>query len=116
MPVEVISSPPDLVARIIQLFPSFAVEWNGGEAYGYENGDFSYHSVFLTFAPLSYGLLMQASSETVRSFCDFVNAAVEQRGTLENAVSTCFLEHASHLAVRRLIEPSLSAAATRELR
>ena len=35
-------------------------------AFGYEAGDFTYHSVMLTFAPLSHRLLSEAPPQTIR--------------------------------------------------
>lgn len=108
-------TPEQVVERLIELFPAFEIEWDDGEGFGYD-GDYSYRSVFLTFGPVSSTLLEAASDSTVRKFCDFVDHGVERGGDLENAISTCFLEHASRLGVASRIRRHLGAAAKAELR
>ena len=111
-----IQTPVELVDELSNIFPQFADEWDGGEGYGYQHPSFSYHSVFLTFTPLSQAVLSAADLNQLRSFCHLVNYLVERGGDLENAVSTCFLEHASQVGVRKLIKPYLSAEAKAEWR
>jgi hypothetical protein len=44
-------------------------------------------------------------------FCAWVNAAVAVGGEMENAVSTCFLEHARQVKINRVLAPYLSREA-----
>lgn len=105
-----------LVEKLIAIFPEFDEEWDHGEGFGYENDDFSAHSVFLTFNPVSTKLLDNATEKQTKNFCDLINSLVDEGGDSENAVSTCFLEHATQLKVRKKIKPFLSAKAKNELR
>ncbi|MFZ1326971.1 MAG: hypothetical protein WAT67_13295 [Candidatus Contendobacter sp.] len=111
-----INSPAKLVAEMINLFPAFEDKWDGGEAFGYEGGNYGYHAVMLTFGPMSRQLFAQASSEQLLKFCSLINVAIAQGGELENAFSTCFLEHASQIGVRTVLRPYLSGQAKRALR
>ncbi len=113
---ESITAPTDLVNRLLALFPAFSEEWDGGEGYGYEGDSFSYHSVILTFAPLSASYLNDAQPKVVKAFAELLNYAVKNGGALENAVSTCLLEHASQLGIRGTLSPYLVPKAREELR
>jgi hypothetical protein len=108
--------PRNLVLEIIRLFPAFEQEWDEGKSYGYNSGDFKLHTVFLSFAPKSNEFLKNAKPTQIKAFCSLINSLVLKGGDYENAVSTCFLEHASQLGVRKLLEPHLSPEAKKELR
>jgi hypothetical protein len=109
------TKPIELVEKLIRIFPSFEAEWDGGEAFMYENSNFSTHSVFLTFGPISNKLLSEATEKQIKNFCNLINNLVKEGGESENAVSTCFLEHASQLKVRTFIQPYLTKEAKNEL-
>lgn len=110
-----ISSPRELADELVRIFPPFSEHWDEGESLGYD-GDHTLHTVFLTFAAKSHELLHNAEPKQLEEFCTIVNSFVERGGNFENAVSTCFLEHASQLGVRKIIKPLLSAEARREVR
>jgi len=112
----VINSPAELFAELVKIFPAFCDQWDGGEAFGYENGGFSYHSIMLTFGPRSKKLFAQASPDQLKRLCAFIDSAVAQGGAIENAVSTCFLEHATQIGIRSYIRPYLSPKARCNLR
>jgi hypothetical protein len=110
------TTPEQIVKLLISIFPEFEGEWDNGEGFGYEDNNFSAHSVFLTYGPISKKLLESANDKKIKKFCEFVNLLVKEGGDSENAVSTCFLEHASQLNVRNIIKPYLSKEAKNELR
>ena len=110
-----IQIPQDLVAAPIDLFPKFQDEWDEGEAYG-GIGQYSFHTVFMELAPVCSGYLAEASSRTVETFCTLINRFVASGGDMENAVSTCLLEHASQVGIAKTIKSHLSQAAKAELR
>jgi hypothetical protein len=116
MPSWTIETPSQLVACLVGLFPGFADIWDDGESYGYENGEYSYHCVLQIFAPVSNALLSQATDKQIREFCSLIDYMVEEGGILENAISTCFLEHASQVDAYKFIKPLLSPRAKAELR
>ena len=110
-----IETPKDLVAALIDLFPGFRDEWDEGEGYG-GIGQYNFHTVFMELAPFCSGYLAEASPRTVEAFCTLINNFVASGGDMENAVSTCLLEHSSQVGIAKTIRPHLSQAAKTELR
>jgi hypothetical protein len=108
-------SPQPLVDILILLFPEFIKEWDNGASFGHRE-NYTYHSVLQEFAPVSLKMLSNATTSQIKDFCNLLNRMVEIGGDHENAVSTCFLEHASQVGVRKIIAPYLSKEAKRELR
>ena len=111
MPTIAIDTPQALAAALTSLFPSFANEVDTENA-----GSSSYHAVWLDFSSVSHELLSSASKQSLKSFCVIINTLVDAGGHSESAVSTCFLEHASQIGVRRILLPHLSVLAKRQLR
>ncbi|MCV6626238.1 MAG: hypothetical protein OIF38_09085, partial [Cellvibrionaceae bacterium] len=95
------TSPEELKLKLCQLFPSFAGEFESNE-------ECSLYSVFQAFSPVAYKLISSASVMELRRLCNILNEGVAEGGVLENAISTCFLEHASQVGVRNLVKPYLS--------
>ena len=117
MPIKAqIEQSRDLVDGLLELLPRFSEEWDEGDGFRDEEGEYSFHSIMLTFGPQSAAYLNEADRNTVQAFCELLNRSVENEGDLENAVSTCFLEHASQLGVSRVLKPHLGPKARRELR
>jgi len=110
-----VRTPQDLVVALISLFPRFREEWDEGEGHG-GIGEYNCHTVFMELAPVCAGYLAEASPQTVEAFCILINDFVAAGGDMENAVSTCLLEHASQVGIRKAIKPHLSPAAKAELR
>jgi len=111
---KTINSPRELVNHLINIFPAFVQEWDEGEGFGVK-GHYTYHVVFLTFGSESRTLLNKATTNQIEEFCALINYAVKKGGELENAVSTCFLEHATQLGVLNMIKRCLSVKAKGEL-
>jgi len=109
-----IESPRDLVDHLVGIFPAFVHEWDEGEAFGYSGGD-SFHAVFLTFVPKCHEFLERATPNQTKEFCRLINHLVERGGDLCNAISTCFLEHASQIGIGKTLWSHLSKAARREV-
>jgi hypothetical protein len=103
-----IDSASTLAEQLIGLFPQFAAELEGEEI---EN----YHQVIQRLAPVVATYLQASTEHTVKKFCELVNSMADAGGERENAISTCLLEHASQMQVRKIIRPYLGAAAKREL-
>jgi hypothetical protein len=104
-----IASPAALAERLIALFPLFAGELEGEEIE-------SYHQVVQRLAPVIAGYLQNSPEHTLDRFCELVNAMADAGGDQENAISTCLLEHATQVGIRKIIRPHLGAAARKELR
>jgi hypothetical protein len=104
-----IDSPSALAEQLVGLFPQFSAELEDEEI---EN----YHQVIQRIAPVLAGYLLTSTERTARKFCELVNAMADAGGEKENAITTCLLEHASQVRVRKIIRPHLGVAARRELR
>jgi hypothetical protein len=75
----------------------------------------TYHTVVRLVA-LVITTYLEDDPSKIKPFCDLVNAMVTAGGDQENAIDTCLLEHASHLKMRKLLQPHLSATANQLLR
>ena len=61
-----------------------------------------------------FGRHADSSSERqLQRLCEFVVRAVADGSVLENAVSTCFLEHTRQIKVNRVLGPGLAKARSR---
>jgi len=109
MTIANLDSPSRLANALIGLFPAFAGDLHGEEIT-------TYHQVLQRLAPRIAELLHSSPERTVKDFSALVNSMVSNGGDQENAVSTCLLEHASQIGIRKLIRSHLSNEARRELR
>ena len=98
--------PKELQEALIELFPSFIEEVE--EEYDELYYSLTYHCVWMDFSPLAKNYLSNVGKKELKNFGLIVNKSVESGGVQENAVSTCFLEHASQIGVSHLIKPHLS--------
>jgi hypothetical protein len=102
-------TPVSLAATLTEMFPAFALELE-------DESVTSYHQVIQRLTPMITRYLQEAPKQTVEAFCVLVNEMVAAGGDIENAISTCLLEHASQVKVGNIIRPYLNAAAKQELR
>ena len=105
--------PKELQEALIELFPSFIEELD--EEYDELYNPLTYHRVWMDFSPLAKSYLSNAGKKELKNFCLIVNKSVGNGGDQENAVSTCFLEHASQVEISKLIKSYLSNTARKEL-
>ena len=112
-----IQRPQETLGQLCEIFPRFADEW-AGESAPTEDGmldgvyyEWTHHSVLRAF--LGYFANNQESFDElqVSALGSWINNAVLVDGDLENAVSTCFLEHVRQVKVERLLWPYLSRRA-----
>lgn len=109
-------SPELLEQHLIKLFPLSEPEFEKeDEDIGYESPP-TYHRVWMSLSPVAWKCLSGASERTLRRFVDLINREVAEGGDRENAVSTCFLEHASQIGMKMLIKGPFSKTAKSELR
>lgn len=108
-----IVSPQELASRLSELFSA----WNWEELEPQFPGDTptNYHAILMDFAPHARTVMEAAEPTVIRRFARLVNQAIRQGGELENAMTTCFLEHASQLKVRTILRPHLSEVSKSEL-
>lgn len=111
-----INTPQNIAEKLIKIFPEFEKEWDEGESYGYDGGSYSFHAIFMTFAPIAHKILTTASEKQIKTFCTLINDMVANGGEEENAISTGLLEHASQVGIRKILIPNLSQEAKKEIR
>ena len=117
------SNPVEIEKELIAIFPEFSQEV---DTLNCERKEFEYdfgyiepktrHEVWRVFAESSLEIISCSNVKTIKKLCVFINDQCESGGDMENSVSTCFLEHASQIGVRKLIKPYLNGRARDELR
>ena len=98
------TTPQELQDALCQVFPDFKPQWD-------DNEPLTYHALLLEFTPHFGKAASTYSERQLRAFGDIVNRSIASGGTLENAVSTCFLEHMHQINVRKVLGPYLSREA-----
>jgi hypothetical protein len=99
-----------------EIFPGFRDHWNDKDnPFVQDDGSFGYHAVMLNFNDFLAGV-ESWSNEQLKRFSEVLNAAVTRDDDLENAVSTCFLEHMHQMKMTKLLNPHLTAQAKRKSR
>jgi hypothetical protein len=94
----------ELLARLIESFPSFEAEWLADRA-AESDAPITLHSVWMSFRPY-IGKLSLAPAQAER-LAALLNEAVAVGGNSENAVSTCFLEALGPSPLRKAVWPLL---------
>jgi hypothetical protein len=99
-------APKDTAEFLIALDPPFETELELEDPQELNN-----HRIMMIFAKYFAANRASFSAKQLRRLGDWLNSAVAAGGELENAVSTCFLEHVRQLKVNRMLAPYLSQAA-----
>jgi hypothetical protein len=89
------------------IFPGFAEECSEEKF----PGDATLHFVMREFLPHFSGNREDHSKRQVEALAQIINEAVTLDDDLENAVSTCFLEHLHQVGSYKALAPFLSRAA-----
>ena len=104
-----INSPRELLEALTGIFPKYA--FNPDEA-----SSPTYHGLMIDFA-CYYGSV-SCTDRQLKDFAALINAAVDAGGDLENAFSTCLLEHLGNrkwTPARKPLMPFLSKAVKERL-
>jgi hypothetical protein len=104
-------SPEHLRDRLFEVFPRFRQYWEDDENPHVDSGTFTYHGLMLLFTEFFGAELTELSEQQVKHLGGLVNEAIAQPGALENAISTCFLEHLHQIDPYKTLMPFLSADA-----
>lgn len=81
-----------------------------------EAEELTLHHVMHLFAEYFGRNSIHFSTKQLHDLGEWINSAVSVPGELENAVSTCFLEHTHQIKVNKLIAPYLSKLAKEKSR
>jgi hypothetical protein len=112
-----VQHPQETLHQLCAIFPAFEASWAEEKAPpedGLVEGvyyEWSHHAVlrkFLEYFAMNHGSF---SAKQLRVFGAWVNRAVSVNDDLENAVSTCFLEHARQVGIDRVLGPYLLSRA-----
>jgi hypothetical protein len=82
-------TPDQLRDALVRIFPDFEPEIDLDTSYGRE---VSFHTLMFDFTPFFGNHVESFSDRQMRSLGELINPSIKSPGTLENAVSTCFLE------------------------
>src|SRR5258708_4339434 len=108
------SSPEKALAFLCALFPDFGREWYADDERSVD-GDISFHRIMQEFTSYFGGNVQSLSEAQLKRFGAWLSNAVLAGGDVENAVSTCFIEHMHQIKVSRLVTPHLSKLAKAKL-
>jgi hypothetical protein len=100
------SSAKDTMEFLVALDPAFETELEEESS-----DDLTHHRVMMLFADYFGANHRSFSEKQLRRLGEWLSSAVAAGGDIENAVSTCFLEHARQLKVNRTLAPYLSRLA-----
>jgi len=109
-------TPENLLLALTSIFPSFQAEWETENPYIHEDGSFTFHSVFLEFTDFFGVQAAKSSTKQLLATATIINDAVSDKSDLENAVSTCFLEHLHQIKAVKYLRPYLNERALAEVR
>ena len=102
----------ELWTELIRLFPDFARDHTEQDlAESARDGGPSLHSVMLPFTQYFGGARDSFSEMQLRNLGQLLNEAVAVDDDLENAVSTCFLEHLRQIGSYKSLAPFLGKQA-----
>ncbi len=99
-------SPEQLPEEFFAIFPEYRAEHRP-----IHDDAPTYHSVHMAFTPFFGGRSASFSERQLRSFGELVSTAVAAGGSLENAISTCLLEHLHQIRALRVLRPYLTERA-----
>ena len=99
-------SPKDMIDFLVSLDPPFEAELEVEDA-----EELTHHQVMMIFARYFASNWRTFSTKQLRRLGEWLNASVAAGGVIENAVSTCLLEHSRQLKVNRVLAPYLSSLA-----
>jgi hypothetical protein len=104
-------SPPQLRDALVDIFPGFQQYWEDDENPHLEAGEFNHHGLMLEFVSYFAKGLAGFSEKQLQRLAIVINDSVSKPGPVENAVSTCFLEHLHQIHAEKALRPFLSSEA-----
>lgn len=111
--------PQTTVEQLCEIFPTFR-EWWHDEQRPSEDGlvdgifhEWSHHEVLREFLEYFSGNHKTFNRKQLSQFGVWIDNAISTPTALENAVSTCFLEHTRQVKINRVLAPYLSRKAKR---
>jgi hypothetical protein len=107
------TSPRELLSLLGSIYPDFVADAQRDSASEFQAEPISFHGLMSEFAAFFGRHADSSSDRQLQRLCEFVVRAVAHGGVIENAVSTCFLEHTRQIKVNRALGPGLAKARSR---
>lgn len=105
-------SAADMRDQLLALFPGYRTHWESPDnPFTAEDGTFSHHGLMIDFTDLLGRNVRGFSEKQIGESCRFIDVSVSIEGPLENAVSTCLLEHLHQIGAWRTLGHRLSKTA-----
>lgn len=105
-------TPSELRDLLYKIFPVYRTHWEDSDnPFISEDGTFNFHGVMIDFTEYFARSLDALSEKQLRELGGLIDAAVAEDGPLENAVSTCLLEHLHQIKASKVLGPFLSPIA-----
>ena len=105
----------ETLRQLCEVFPDFEEWWKVAESPPPEDGlvdgvfyQWTHHRVMQEFLMYFAKKHSFFTERQLRRFGDWISKAVAVDGHIENAVSTCFLEHTRQVKINRVLAPYLS--------
>ena len=117
MGVDGEKTPEQALEELASIFPSFH-EYVLEDALDDDAfiGKLTLHRVIFLFTEFFPSACSASSELQLIKFASWINEAVKGKDDLENAISTCFLEHTRQIGVAKLLSPHLSKLAKQKSR
>jgi len=98
---------PELATRLTAVFPAFASKRDDGPEWSDER---TFHAILADFLVFFSVEAPKASERQLRELGYMLVHWSQQRGPLENAVDTCFLEHLRQVGAEKYLRRHLAQA------
>ena len=105
-------SPEQLLEALFTIFPRYRAGYDGPV----HDDTPTFHSVLMSFTPFFGREAATMPELQLRSLGTLISVAVAAGGSLENAFSTCLLEHLHQLRASKILRPHLSPLARERIR
>lgn len=111
--------PQETLRQLYAIFPPFEGWWSKEQAPpedGVVDGvyyEWTHHSVMRQFLEYFSHHRDEFTEKQLQQFGAWVRDAISNPGSVENAVSTCFLEHMRQVRINRMLAPYLSEQTSR---
>jgi hypothetical protein len=108
-------NPSEVLEYAVSIFPEFRNEWENENPYIKEDGSYSIHSVYMVLLGYVSARKSSFNSKQFKQLATLINGAVAAGGNSENAISTCFLEHANQVGLSSVLKPLLEREVKKRL-
>jgi hypothetical protein len=102
-------TPEEMLQQLQLLLPGLDHPWE--EEDQWPGSGRTFHAVARDLTDYFPACCLSLTETQLRAFAAWINGMVQAGGDLENAISTCFLEHSGQMGVYKVLAPHLTALA-----